>query len=113
MAEHKPKAPEVAGEAEWPKLAARMVEDITRSELHRFEANLADAFKSAVDRAVASLILVASGIVGGSCLITAFVLLLGVWLPWWLTFVLAGLVVIGIGEFIYVRHGYPSRRNVS
>lgn len=108
--EHKPKNPEVAGETEW-KVAARMVEDITRSELHRFEANLATAFRSAVDRVIASLILVASGVVGGSCLVTAFILMLGVWLPWWLTFAVAGLIVIGIGEFIYIRHGYPARRD--
>ena len=61
--EHKSKAPDVAGEAEWPKLAARMVEDITRSELHRFDAILATTFRSVVDRVIASLILVASSIV--------------------------------------------------
>ena len=35
----------------------------------------------------------------------ALVLLLGHWLPWWLSLALTGSAVIGIGEAVYVRQG--------
>ncbi|MGO9265363.1 MAG: hypothetical protein ACLQBA_10860 [Candidatus Binataceae bacterium] len=108
-AEQEPKTSEVASEREWPKFMARMMEDITRSELHRFEANLAAALRIAVDRAIANLFLLASAVVGGGCLIAALVLLLGQWLPWWLSFALPGLAIVGIGQIIYARHKKPAR----
>ena len=38
--EQEPRTSEAPSVAEWPRVAARLMEDITRSELHRFEANL-------------------------------------------------------------------------
>ena len=82
---------------------ARMMEDITRSVLHRFEANVAAALRTSTDRAIASLFRVAAAVVGGGCLIAALVLLLGHWFPWWLSLALTGVIVIGIGEIVYMR----------
>ena len=76
-AEQEPKISEVASESGWPKLMARMMEDITRSVLHRCEANLAAALRTSTDRAIASLFRVAAAVVGGGCLIAALVLPLG------------------------------------
>ena len=76
-AEPEPKVSDVTSESGWPKLMARMMEDITRSELHRFEANLAASLRTSTDRAIASLFRVASAVVGGVCLITALVLFVG------------------------------------
>jgi fatty acid desaturase len=80
------------------------MEDITRSELHRFEANLNASVRTAVDRATAAVFRIASALVGGCCSIAALVLLLGHWFPWCLSFALTGLTVIGIGEVIYYTH---------
>jgi hypothetical protein len=110
-AEEEPKISEPPGDSGWPKLMTRMMEDITRSELHRFEANLGSALRTSTDRAVASLFRVAAAIVGGGCLIAALVLLLRDWLPLWLNLALAGLMVIGIGEIFYVRQ--ETRRRAS
>ena len=111
-AEPEPEVSDVTSESGWPKLMARMMEDITRSELHRFEANLAASLRTSTDRAIASLFRVASAVVGGVCLITALVLLLGNWLPWWLSLAVTGLTVIGIGEIVNVRHGKGSSQQI-
>ncbi len=37
-------------------------------------------------------------------MIAALVVLLGRWFPWWLSFALTGLLVIGIGEVAYYTH---------
>lgn len=66
--EQEAKISEVANRAELPKLLARATEDVMRSELHRFEANFGTAFKSGVDRAITSLIVLASGVAGIGCL---------------------------------------------
>ena len=93
-------------------MMARMMEDITRSELLRFEENFGAALRTAADRVVASLFLIASAVIGGGCLIAALVLLLAQWLPWWLSFAVAGITIIATGEVIYNRHRNPTRRQV-
>jgi len=92
---------------------ARMMEDMTRSELERFEANLAASLTTAVDQVIAILVLIASGIVGGGCLIAALILLLGRWLPWWMSFAVAGLSIIVLGELFYDRHRNPAWRKTA
>jgi hypothetical protein len=102
--EQEPRISEAASAAEWTKMAARVMEDITRSELHRFETNLTASVRTAVSRATATVFRIASAIVGGSFMIAALVLFLGRWFPWWLSFALTGLIVIGIGEVGYYTH---------
>jgi hypothetical protein len=82
--EQEPRISEAASAAESPKMAAPVLEDIARSELHRFEANLTASIRTAVDRAIASVFRVALAVVGGGCLIAALVLLLGHRFPWWI-----------------------------
>ena len=105
------KISEAATEPGWPKLMARMMEDITRSELERFEANLAASLRTAVDQVIASLFLITSGIIGGGCLLAGLILLLGQWLPWWMSFAIAGLSIIVLGELFYNRHRNSARHN--
>jgi hypothetical protein len=83
------KISEAASEPGWPKLMARMMEDITRSELERFEESGRIAqnrgrsgYREPVSRYT-------SGIIGGGCLLAALILLLGQWLAWWMTFAVA------------------------
>jgi quercetin dioxygenase-like cupin family protein len=63
--EREPRISEAASAAEWTKMAARVMEDITRSELHRFETNLTASVGTAVSRATATMFRIASAIVGG------------------------------------------------
>jgi quercetin dioxygenase-like cupin family protein len=63
--EREPRISEAASAAEWTKMAARVMEDITRSELHRFETNLTASVRTAVSRATATMFRIASAIVGG------------------------------------------------
>lgn len=80
-------------EAGWPTLLARMLEDASRivhAELRLFEANLTPLRAVAVDRAIAGLVLLHAGLIGGGCLLTAIILLLHRWLEWWESFGIAG-----------------------
>lgn len=61
--EPEPKVSDVTSESGWLKLMARTMEDITRSELHRFEASLAGTLRTSTDHAIASLFRVASAVV--------------------------------------------------
>jgi fatty acid desaturase len=88
-------------------MMARMMDDVTRSELQRFEENLGSSISAAVDRVMASLFLAASTVIGRGCLLVASILLLGRWLPWWLTFAVAGLAIIAIGEIVFARYRRP------
>jgi hypothetical protein len=103
-AEEKQKLAEPPGDSGWPQLVARMMEDITRSELGRFEANFSGAVKASTDRAIASLFRLAASLVGGGCLLAALVLLFHNWLPVWLSLAITGGAIVGIGEIIYSRH---------
>ena len=102
-ADQDPKIAEAASESAWPKLTARMMEDITRAELQRFETSLAGAFRTAADRVFASVFRIASKVIGAACFVAALVLFLGQWLPWWLSFAVAGLTIVAGGEIVYNR----------
>ena len=99
-----PKDLDSTGEPGSPKIMARMMEDVTRSELGRFEASIGASIRAAVDRVLASFFLAVSTVIGGACLLVASILLLGRWLPWWLSFAVAGLSIIAVGEFVYARN---------
>jgi hypothetical protein len=89
---------DLAGAAEWPRLLARIVEGLLRAELHQFEDNVMAFLNSAVADAKASLIWVAARVIGGAFLLTALILLLGIFLQWWLVFALIGFLVILAGS---------------
>jgi hypothetical protein len=55
------------------------------------------------DRAIAGMAILYLGVVGGSCLLVAFILLLHVWLALWLCFAVGGVVVIVCGLAINLR----------
>jgi len=98
-AEGSPTAADLAGSAaEWPRLLARIVEGLLRSELHQFEDNVMAFLNSAVADAKASLISLAARLIGAAFLLTAAILLLGIWLQWWVAFALTGLTIIVVGS---------------
>jgi VIT1/CCC1 family predicted Fe2+/Mn2+ transporter len=53
---------------------------------------------SAVADAKASLISLAARLIGAAFLLTAVILLLGIWLQWWVVFALTGLAIIVLGS---------------
>jgi hypothetical protein len=82
---------------EWPTLAARIIEDVSRViqlELQLLEAKLAPSLMAMADRAIAGLMILYSGVIGGSCLLAALILLLHGWMLWWQCFALGGVVTI-------------------
>lgn len=82
---------------EWPTLLGRMLEDVSRViqlELQLLEARLAPSLTAMADRAIAGLMLLYAGVIGGSCLLAALILLLHDWMLWWQCFALGGIVTI-------------------
>lgn len=106
-AESKP----AGSDAEWPKLLARVVEGIVTSELHEFEDNVMAFLDSAAANAYATLIWMGARAIGAAFLLTALILLLGNFLPWWETFGSAGVVVIAVGALASLRRSPQRRRS--
>ena len=97
-------ARQVESAVEWPTLLARMLEDVSRViqlELQLLEARIAPSLMATVDRAIAGLILLYAGAIGGICLLGAFVLLLHRWMQWWQCLGIGGVVAISCGFAIY------------
>jgi MFS family permease len=46
------------------------------------------------DRAIAGLMILCAGVIGGSCLLAALILLLHGWMVWWQCFAIGGVVTI-------------------
>ncbi|MGA9725223.1 MAG: hypothetical protein WBQ86_22400 [Candidatus Binatus sp.] len=97
----------IAGErasAEWPRLLARIVEGIVSAELHQFEENVMAFLNSAVEDAYASFLWLCARVVGVCFLLTAMILLLGIFLAWWAVFALVGAVVIAAASRLGTKH---------
>ncbi|HEY6417554.1 MAG TPA: phage holin family protein [Candidatus Binataceae bacterium] len=102
--------------ADWTVLFGRMVDDLSRiieAEIKLFQAGLRPALSGAVDRAIAALVLVLSMAAGSVCLLTAFIILLHQWLPWWQAFAIGGGVAIAIGFIAYLLTASITRRAVT
>jgi hypothetical protein len=72
--------------AEWSTLLGRMLEDLSRIirlELQLLEARIAPSLTGMADRAIAALVILFASVIGGSCLLAAFILLLHEWMKWW------------------------------
>ena len=90
--------------AEWPNLLGRMLEDVSRViqlELQLLEAKLTPSMMAMADRAIAGLIMLFAGVMGGSCLLAALILLLHRWMEWWQCFAIAGVVTIVCALGVY------------
>lgn len=88
----------------WPTLLGRMLEDVSRVielELKLLEARIAPALITMAERAIAGLVILSAGIIAGACLLTALIMLLHEWMPWWQCFGIGGLVAIVCGLIAY------------
>jgi hypothetical protein len=91
--------------AEWPSLLARMVEDLSRViqlELQLLEARIAPSLMAMADRAIAGLVILYAGVIGGSCLLAALIMLLHKWMQWWQCLAIGGIVAIACGLVAYL-----------
>jgi Putative Actinobacterial Holin-X, holin superfamily III len=91
-------------ETEWSTLLGRMLEDVSRImrlELQLLEARIAPSLTGMADRAIAALVLLFAGVIGGSCLLAALILLLHEWMKWWQASAIGGVVAIACGFVAY------------
>ncbi len=105
--QHQPSAPANGSEtgAELPTLLGRMLEDLSRViqlELQLLEARIAPSLMAMADRAIAGLVILCAGVIGGSCLLAALIPLLHQWMQWWECLAIAGIVAIGCGLGAYL-----------
>ena len=97
-------APDLRTETEWSTLLGRMLEDLSRIirlELQLLEARLVPSLTGMADRAIAALAILFAGVIGGSCLLAALILLLHEWIKWWQAFAIGGVVAIACGFVVY------------
>lgn len=104
---HQRSSETVAGlktETEWSTLLSRMLEDLSRIirlELQLLEARIAPSLTGLADRAIAALVILFAGVIGGSCFLAALILLLHEWMKWWQAFAIGGVVAIACGVVAY------------
>jgi hypothetical protein len=82
-----------------------MLEDLSRViqlELQLLEARIAPSLMAMADRAIAGLVILCAGVIGGSCLLAALILLLHQWMQWWECLAIAGIAAIGCGLVAYM-----------
>ena len=85
---------------EWPTLLGRMIEDLSRViqlELQLLQARIGPSLTAMVDRAIAGLVILCAGAIGGACLLAALILLLHQWMPWWECLATGGIVAMVCG----------------
>ena len=103
--QHNAQSVEDSGTAtEWSTLLGRMLEDLSRIirlELQLLEARLVPSLTGMADRAIAALVILFAGVIGGSCLLAALILLLHEWMKWWQAFAIGGVVAIACGFVVY------------
>ena len=91
-------------ETEWSTLLGRMLEDLSRIirlELQLLEARIAPSLTGIADRAIAALVILFAGVMGGACFLAALILLLHEWMKWWQAFAIGGVVAIACGFVAY------------
>ena len=89
-----------AAYSDWPTLIERAVDDISRilrSEAHMFQTSMGAALEVQISNTVTHLTIIAVMISGALCILGALILLLHLWLPWWQSFGIAGLVTLLAG----------------
>jgi len=100
--------------SDWSTLLGRMVEDLSRIfqlELRLLESKLTPSLSAMVDRAVAAMVVLFAGAIGGCCLLTALIMLLHQWLPWWQSLAISGGLPLAAAVIAYAilnRSGSPA-----
>jgi hypothetical protein len=99
---------------DWSTLLSRMFDDLSRVihlELELIEARIVPSLTGIADRAIGALVLLSGVVIGGSCLLAAFILWLHQWMPWWQCFGAGGIVAIVCGVVGYTIASGLAARN--
>ena len=88
---------------DWTTLVGRAVDDVTRilrSEAHMFQTSMGNALEARIANVLATLTMIVAMICGAICILSASILLLHQWLPWWQSFGIAGVAsgLIGLAS---------------
>jgi Putative Actinobacterial Holin-X, holin superfamily III len=84
----------------WPELLSKTVDDLARvaqTEIQLFEATLKRLIEAQTDKIIGMLVLVVALTYGSVFLLGGIVLLLHLWLAWWLSFLITGIVICSAG----------------
>jgi Putative Actinobacterial Holin-X, holin superfamily III len=85
---------------DWPALLSKTVDDLSkvaRSEMQLFETTLKRLVEAQTDRITGMLVLVVALIYGSLFLLGGLVLLIHLWLAWWVSFLITGVVICSVG----------------
>jgi cobalamin biosynthesis protein CobD/CbiB len=80
----------------WPELLSKTVDDLTRigrTEIELLETRLKRLLDAQVDNIAGILVLVVALAYGSLFLLGGLVLLIHLWLAWWLSFLIVGVVI--------------------
>ncbi len=91
------------GDNNWTTLAERLVDDVAeigKAEMRIFENALGLLFTELTDRLVASLLGITALSTGGVFLFGALIVLLHIWIAWWLSLALSGLLAVIVGAIL-------------
>jgi len=86
--------------SDWPTLMERALDDVSRilrSEVHMLQTSIGATLEAQFSNALAQLVIVAVMMSGAICVLSAAILLLHQWLPWWQAFGIVGLPLLVVG----------------
>jgi Putative Actinobacterial Holin-X, holin superfamily III len=84
----------------WPELLSKTVDDLSRvarTEIELLEASLKRLVETQTDKITGMLVLVIALAYGSVFLLGGVVLLIHLWLAWWLSFLITGMLICSSG----------------
>jgi len=90
----------------WPELLSKTVDDLSRVariEIELLEATLKSLIEAQTEKITGMLVLVVALAYGSVFLLGGVVLLLHLWLAWWLSFLITGIVICTAGVVFQMR----------
>jgi hypothetical protein len=90
----------------WPELLSKTVDDLSRvarTEIELLEATFKRLIEAETDKIAGMLVLVVALIYGSLFLLGGVVLLIHLWLAWWLSFLITGIVICSAGVVFQMR----------
>lgn len=90
----------------WPELLSKTVDDLSRvgrTEIELLETRLKHLIEAQTDNVTGVLVLVVALSYGSLFLLGGLVLLIHLWLAWWLSFLIIGIVIASAGMVFQMR----------
>ena len=98
---------------DWPQLLSKTVDDlarVARTEIQLLDASLRRLIEAQTDKITGMLVLVVALTYGSLFLLGGIVLLIHVWLAWWLSFLITGLVICSAGVVLQMRTSAAAKK---